>query len=106
MTYAFIQDVPANEEIYGKIRAQLPDRVPGLQAHLVLKQDGGLRYVDVWDDEASWLAFRDEHVEPAVEQVLASYGIPHDHSMVTTERIDVIDVWLGGAARSTSGVTQ
>lgn len=33
------------------------------------------------------------HVEPAVDQVLASYGIPHDHSMVTTERIDVIDIW-------------
>jgi hypothetical protein len=26
-----------------------------------------------------------------VDQVLTSYGIPHDHSMVTTEPIDVID---------------
>jgi hypothetical protein len=97
MSYAFIQDVPANEEIYGKIRALLPAAAPGLQVHIVIKREGGLRYVDVWDDEASWLAFRDAHVEPAVQQVLASYGIPHDHSMVTTERVDVIDVWHGRA---------
>jgi hypothetical protein len=88
---------PANEEIYGKVRALLPEDAPGLQAHIVIKRDGGLRYVDVWDEEASWLAFRDAHVEPAVDEVLASYGIPHDHSMVTTEPIDVIDVWCGRA---------
>jgi hypothetical protein len=93
MSYAFIQDVPANEEIYGKIRALLPEVAPGLRAHIAIKRDAGLRYVDVWDDEASWLAFRDAHVEPAVEQVLASYGIPHDHTMVSTEPIEVIDVW-------------
>ena len=97
MPYAFIQDVPANEEIYGKVRALLPEDAPGLQAHIVIKREAGLRYVDVWDDEASWLAFRDAHVEPAVDEVLASYGIPHDHSMVTTERIDVLEVWTGRA---------
>lgn len=95
MSYAFIQDVPANEEIYGKVRALLPNDPPGLEAHIVIKRDGGLRYLDVWTDEASWVAFRDSHVEPAVDQVLASYGIPHDHSVVTTETIDVIDVWCG-----------
>lgn len=95
MSYAFIQDVPANEEIYGEVRALLPQAAPGLQVHVAIKVDGGLRYVDVWDDEASWLAFRDAHVEPTVDQVLGSYGIPHDHSMVTTEPIDVIDVWFG-----------
>jgi hypothetical protein len=97
MTYAFLQDVPADEEIYGKVRALLPGNAPGLQVHLVIKRDGGLRYIDVWDDEASWLAFRDGSVDPAVDQVLASYGIPHDHSMVTTEPIEVVDVWLGTA---------
>jgi hypothetical protein len=95
--YAFVQDVPANEEIYGKIRALLPHEAPGMQAHIVIKRDAGLRYVDVWDDEASWVAFRDAHIEPAVDRVLASYGIKHDHSLVTTEPIDVLDVWFGTA---------
>lgn len=95
MAYAFIQDVPANEEIYGKIRARLPQEPDGLRVHLVIKQDGGLRYVDVWENEAAWVAFRDAHVDPAVDEVLESYGIPHDHSMVTFDPIDVIDVWTG-----------
>lgn len=92
MSYAFIQDVPANEEIYRRVRALLPQEWPGLLAHLVIKREGGLRYLDVWDSEASWLTFHDAHVEPAVDQVLNSYGIPHDHSLVTTEPIEVIDV--------------
>ncbi len=95
MPYAFIQDVPANEEIYDKIRALLPTDAPGLVVHVAIKRAEGLRYVDVWDSEADWERFRVEHVEPVVEQVLASYGIPHDHSLVTTEVVDVIDVWCG-----------
>lgn len=95
MPYAFIQDVPANEEIYRKVRARLPENPAGQLVHLVIKRDGGLRYVDVWESEAAWIAFRDAHAEPAVNEVLASYGIPHDHSMVTFEPVDVIDVWTG-----------
>jgi hypothetical protein len=95
MPYAFIQDVPANQEIYEKIRALLPTDAPGLITHVVIKRDAGLRYIDVWDTEADWEQFRVGYVEPAVDEVLASYGIPHDHSLVTTEAIDVIDVWCG-----------
>jgi len=98
MTYAFIQDVPANAEIYSKIRAELGDLPPaGLVAHLVLQRPGGLRYVDVWDDEQSWIRFRDEQVEPVVSRVLTGYGIKADHSHVSSEEIDVLDVWLGAA---------
>ncbi|MEY2571404.1 MAG: hypothetical protein QOE63_1754 [Acidimicrobiaceae bacterium] len=97
MSYAFIQDVPADEAIYAQIRAKLPTDPPaGMIAHVVIKRDGGgLRYVDVWEREADWVQFRDEHVEPAVTEVLAGYGIPHDHELVHTDEIDVIDVWLG-----------
>jgi hypothetical protein len=96
MSYAFIQDVPADEAIYRKVQALLPTEPPaGLVAHLVIKREVGLRYVDVWESESEWLRFRDEHVEPAVECVLASVGIRHDHSLVSSEAIEVIDVWLG-----------
>jgi hypothetical protein len=98
MTYAFVQDVPANAEMYAKIRAKLPSATPaGLIAHLAFAREGGLRYVDVWDSEADWERFRVEHVEPAVSEVLAGYGMPHDHTLVTTETVDVIDAWLGDA---------
>jgi hypothetical protein len=96
MSYAFIQDVPASDEIYTKIRALLPARAPaGLVTHVVQRREGGLRYIDVWSSEREWERFRLEHVEPAVEQVLASYGIPHDESLTHAEVIDVIDVWQG-----------
>ena len=52
MTYAFIQDVPADREMYAKIRAKLPTAAPaGLITHVVIEQESGLRYVDVWATE-------------------------------------------------------
>jgi hypothetical protein len=96
MPYAFIQDVPADEEIYGDVRAQLGDVPPkGLVAHVAIKRERGLRYVDVWETRADWQRFREECLEPAVGKALASRGIPHDHSLVTFEDIEVIDTWLG-----------
>ena len=99
MSYAFTQDVPANAEIYSMIKAKLGTTAPdGLIAHLAIVRDGGLRYVDVWETEEAWIQYRDEQVEPAVTEVLAGFGIPHNHSMVVTEQVEVIDVWLGESA--------
>ena len=96
MTYSFIHDVPADESIYRKVRSLLPADPPkGLVAHLVIQRDNGLREVDVWDTEADWTRFRDEHVEPAVTSVLASLGIPNDESLTSFEQVHVIDAWLG-----------
>ena len=99
--YGFIQDVPANEEMYAQIKARLGDRPPkGLVAHVVLTREGGLRYVDVWETQADWERFRDEEVEPAVEAVLSAIGLPHDHSLVHTEEVTIVDAWLGDPVRS------
>jgi hypothetical protein len=96
MTYAFVQDVPADERIYAQIRARLGQEPPkGLVAHLALKREGGLRYVDVWDTREDWERFRVERVEPTVTDVLAGHGIPHDELQVHTEDVEVIDTWLG-----------
>ena len=96
MTYAFVQDVPADREMYAKIRAKLPTAAPaGLIAHVVIEQPSGLRYVDVWATESDWIRFRDDCVEPAVTEVLASYGLPHDHSIVISNDVTVIDTWIG-----------
>jgi hypothetical protein len=96
MTYAFVQDVPANEEMYAQIKTIIGDTPPaGLIAHIAVRHGNGLRYVDVWDSEDSWTAFRDGRVEPAVAEVMARYGIVADHSKVHIEQADVVDVWLG-----------
>jgi hypothetical protein len=94
MTYSFIQDVPANEQIYSQILAGLGDTTPpGLISHVVIKRDGGLRYVDVWESQRDWEQFRDERVEPTVAKVLASYGIPHNHDLTSFQQDDIIHVW-------------
>ena len=95
MPYAFTLDVPANAEIYGKIRGKLGSDAPaGLVAHVVQQLDGGLRYIDVWETKAQWEQWRETTLEPTVSEVLAGYGIPHTHDAVTLAEIDVIDTWV------------
>ncbi len=96
MTYAFIQDVPADQHMYRQIRAKLGDETPkGLLAHLAVTRENGLRYIDVWDTKSDWERFHEERLEPAVGEVLASLGIPVDRSLVKFEEIEVIDTWVG-----------
>jgi hypothetical protein len=95
MPFAFTLDVPANAEIYGEIRAKLGDETPqGLIAHVVQSRETGLRYIDVWESEAQWAAFRDATLVPTVTEVLAGYGIAHEQETATFELIDVIDAWV------------
>ena len=101
MAYGFIEDVPANEEMYEQVKARIGEEAPkGLVAHIVVQREGGLRYIDVWDTEADWKRFHDEKVDPAVIEVLASYGITPDPSMVQFEEIDVVDTWLGSSTKA------
>lgn len=100
--HAFIQDVPISEELYAKIKEQLgPMPPPGLVVHLALRrEDGTLRYVDVWESKQSCDAAFAERIHPAVaaafrEAKFRPAGEParHEHP--------VVDVWLGhpGAGR-------
>ena len=92
MPYAYIQDVPANEHIYAQVKDRLGDEPPkGLTAHLAVRREGRLRYVDVWETQADWARFREDRLDPAVRDVLAGMGIPFDGSQVRFEEIDVID---------------
>jgi hypothetical protein len=99
--YAFIEDVPATVEVYREVCAALGDATPdGLISHVVLRRDGGLRYLDVWQSREAWERFRDERVEPAVRAALAARGIPHDHALAHFEEVDAVDAWVGAADRT------
>lgn len=66
--YAFIQDVPINEDLYAQIRANLgSEPLPGLLVHLVVRRDDGLvRYIDVWESKEACNETFEKRIHPAV----------------------------------------
>ena len=72
MTYSFTQDVPIDADFYGRIMEVLgPDAPAGLLVHLAIERpEGGLRYVDVWEDEASAERFTEERLHPVIHGLL------------------------------------
>src|SRR3954447_19525038 len=104
MTYAFIQDVPIDAEAYGRIVTDLGTEEPlGLVVHIaVVRPEGGLRYVDVWESEADWDRFAEERLHPVVHPML--HAVFGDHIPEEPERasINVLHVWQQPTASSAS----
>lgn len=75
--YAIYYDVPADENIYGKVKAAIGDEpAKGLLAQLVVKGDAGsLRHFQVWESKEDSERFQAERVQPAVGKVLAGMGM-------------------------------
>lgn len=75
--YSYTQDVPIPWQVYEQIRAELgTSPPPGLILHLVLQRDeGGLRYLDVWESKEQCERFMDERIHPAVDRVFAKQGL-------------------------------
>lgn len=94
MTYAWIQDVPINMEIYEQIRAALGTVPPeGLIVHVVIQTEEGLRYLDVWDSKETCGRFFDERVHPVIGRVFAQVGFQPPAEEPPRTLIDVRDVW-------------
>jgi hypothetical protein len=99
MSYAFTRDVPAGEGHYAEVRAEVRAATggvtpEGLVVHLVVRRDGGLRYIDVWDSEADWRRFHDEWIGPAVRKVMAAHGMTRPATSPPYEPMELIDVWM------------
>jgi len=96
MTYSFIRDVPATEAQYADVREAVGEETPkGLVVHLVLRQEHGLRYIDVWDTEADWERFRDERLNPVIAETMAKHGITPPTTPPPLQHIEVIHAWVG-----------
>jgi hypothetical protein len=93
MTYAFTYDVPITAAIYARIKDGIgPERPPGLIAHLAYRTEGGLRYVDVWDDKDAWQAFEHDRVHPVVHPLLQDMlGFVPPEPPKTV--LDLVDAW-------------
>jgi hypothetical protein len=98
MSYAFYYEVPGTEELYRRVKAELgDDRPEGLLVQLVVKSDGGLRHIDVWESRQDWERYRDERVGPAVGKVLAAAGIAERRPQPVERPLEVVDVMTGAA---------
>ena len=96
MPYAVQYDVPANEQFYSTVKAEIGDERPeGLVVHLVVKRDAGLRHIGVWDSRENWERFQRERVEPAIGKVFAAAGFAQRPPQPEEHEMDVIDVWRG-----------
>jgi catechol 2,3-dioxygenase-like lactoylglutathione lyase family enzyme len=103
MSYAFIRDVPVDEGHYAEVRTELRAATgggtpEGLVVHLVVRRNGGLRYIDVWDSEAHWRRFHDECIGPAVRKVMAARGMTRPAGAPPYQPMELIDVWVPASA--------
>jgi hypothetical protein len=92
--YAFEQDVPIGRSVYADIVARLGDEVPqGLLLHVALeREDGTLRYLDVWEDQATCDRFAEERLHPAVRPALEAADI-HPDGEPSRAELGVVHMW-------------
>lgn len=96
MSYVFQYDVPADEQFYRHVRDEIGDEpAKGLIAHLVLKREGGLRHIGVWETKEDWERFRDERAEPALAKVFDAAGFARRPPRPEEKEMDLVDLWLG-----------
>jgi hypothetical protein len=91
--YAFSYDVPGDEGIYRRVQAGLGNEPPkGLIVMMVVKRNGGLRHLGVWESKELFDRFQEERVGPAVAGVLAAIGLTESPPPPEVEEMALVDV--------------
>lgn len=102
MSYACSYQVPADERLYARVKAEIGDQpMEGLLVHLVVKVDGGLGHTTVWESQADWDRFRTGRLEPAVARALTAAGFAQLPPPPIAHELEVVDVVTGGSRRAT-----
>ncbi|MFI5045010.1 MAG: hypothetical protein ACHQDC_09475 [Acidimicrobiales bacterium] len=97
MTYALTYEVPADEQMYQLVKDGIgPEPPEGLIVHLVVKSDGGLQHIGLWESEDDWKRFHDERVEPAVHDMLSAAGFVEMPPDPPVRELALVDVWSPG----------
>jgi hypothetical protein len=101
MVYAFTQDVPIGPEMYQRIVDEIgPEPIAGSLLHLCVRlPDGGLRYIDVWDNKESCARAFDERIHPAVDRAFGGSRPATEPVVNHLEVIDATGALLAAAAR-------
>ncbi|WP_232667765.1 hypothetical protein [Pseudonocardia sp. TRM90224] len=70
MTYALIQDSPADLEFHRMVNKRLGDDHPGFIARFAGKVDGGLRVISVWESKSDADRFFTEQLGPLLRELV------------------------------------
>lgn len=89
--YAFCQDMPGiTPESQAELAASLP---PGALdkciAHVVGPIEGGIRMVDVWESEADYRSFMQEHLYPALAKLQQDQPLQDTRGMAPFSVLEV-----------------
>ena len=98
MVYAYMQDVPIDRATYERIVELLgPAPLEGSLLHLcVRRDDGGLRYIDVWESKHACARAFDERIHPAVDAAFAG-ARPGEPTTTHLEVVHASGALLAGA---------
>jgi hypothetical protein len=90
--YAFTQDLPITTDVYGRILEGIGAAPPlGCIVHAVLKIDGGLRYIDIWESREACDRFLEERVHPVLQAAFDAAGatLPPEPARNEFELVDL-----------------
>jgi hypothetical protein len=90
--YAFTQDLPITTDVYDRIIEGIGTVPPsGCIVHAVLKIEGGLRYVDIWESRDACDRFLAERVHPVLQAAFNAAGttLPPEPARNEFELVDL-----------------
>jgi hypothetical protein len=91
--YAFTQDLPITTDVYARIMKGIGTApAAGCLLHAVVRIDGGLRYIDVWESREACDLFLEERVHPVLQAAFSAAGatLPQEPARNEVELIDLI----------------
>jgi hypothetical protein len=102
MVYAWIQDLPIDDDFYARITDALGDEpMDGLLMHLCARApEGGLRYIDVWESKEQCDRAFEERVHPAVDAAFGGHRPPVEPALTLLDVVEVRGPVAGGVLRS------
>lgn len=90
--YAFTQDLPITTDVYAKIMEGVGTApAEGCVLHAVVRIDGGLRYIDIWESRDACDRFLEDRVHPVLQAAFSAAGatLPKEPDRNEVELVDL-----------------
>jgi quinol monooxygenase YgiN len=91
--YAFTQDLPISTDVYARIMEGVgTEPAAGCLLHAVVRLEGGLRYIDVWESREACDRFLEERVHPVLQAAFSASGatMPGEPDRAEIEIVDLL----------------